>query len=81
MMGAGSESLANKDGKLEETLEITPGSATLFRNDGEECTASFRRCNMRELDKEKGGVRGNRELHNSQINLITGKIFFYRCYV
>lgn len=55
MMGTGSESLANKERKLEEMLEITPGSAGLFRNDGEDCTASFRRCNMRELDKEKGG--------------------------
>lgn len=35
MMGTGSESLVSKEGKLEETLEITSGSMGLFRNDGD----------------------------------------------
>lgn len=34
-MSTGSESLANKEGRFEETLEITSGSTGLFRNDGD----------------------------------------------
>lgn len=57
MMGTGSESLANKKGKLEETLKITSGSMGLFRNDGDKIAQLSAEDAMRERWKRKGGKK------------------------
>lgn len=54
MIGTDLGSLANKEGKLEETLEITSVSMGLPRDDRDKMPASFRRCSAREVEKETG---------------------------
>jgi len=53
-MGTGSESLANKEGKLEETFEITSGSTGLFRNAGDKIAQHSSEDAMRKNWRRKG---------------------------
>lgn len=83
MIGTDSESLANKEGKLEETniyiyiniYKITSVSMRLFRNDRDKMPSIFRRCSARELEGEmRKTVNCTAAIQTS----ILGKIFFYR---
>lgn len=75
MIDTDSEHLANKEGKLEETLEITPVSTGLFRNDRDKMPSIFRRCNARELEEE---MRKTVNCTAVIQTFIPQKIFFYR---
>lgn len=59
MMSTGSESLANKEGRFEETLEITSGSTGLFRNDGDKIAQHPSEDAMWERWRRKGEKKVN----------------------
>lgn len=75
VMGTGSESLANKEGKLEETLEINSGSMGLFRNDGDKI-AQHSSEDARQESWRRKRKKNNSELHSSQINFYSWKNIF-----